>query len=75
MGKKITVKTVNVKSLKVGALVNLNINGELFTLEKKKRDPNSKTWTLKFSKNLWRSKRVVSETTEFQVIKKSKKKV
>ena len=75
MAKKITVKTVNVKSLKVGALVNLNTNGELFILEKKKRDPKSNTWTLKFSKNLWRSKRVVSGTTEFQVVKGKKKKV
>lgn len=71
MAKKSTVKTVTVKSLKVGALVNLNTNGELFILEKKKHDPKSNTWTLRFSKNLWRSKRVVSGTAVFQVAKKS----
>lgn len=65
-----TEKFVFVKNLTVGDSINMNaVKGSLYTLDKKKFDPKTSTWTLSLSSGLFTGKRVLSGNTRLLVRK------
>lgn len=62
-------KTVLVKNIKVGSKVSLHSSSRGSILEKKKFQPETGLWILKFSCGLWTSKRVMLGTEILKISK------